>query len=111
MGEGVFNSCPGDLPAFWGIEPSEFLPERVTDIESRCRKAKKHAHPDKYPDATPDQKIFLNGFCSTLDRAAERAKQNLYLMGKGYVWKPPPGGSSGTAEIPLAVCYEDATWS
>ena len=68
-----FNCCPGDLPAFWGIEPSEFLPQRIPDIDSRLRMAKRQVHPDKHPNATTQQLQFLTEYCVSLDNAAEKA--------------------------------------
>ena len=70
----TYCADPGDLPLCWGIARSEFLPERRGDIESRCRKAKRIVHPDKHPDAEPEQLHYLEEVCRGLDIASEKGQ-------------------------------------
>ena len=44
---------PRDLPAFWGIHPSEFHPDRCSDILQRFKKAMLILHPDKHANCPP----------------------------------------------------------
>ena len=77
------------LPMLWGIQPNDFLPQQLPDIEGRHRKAMLLLHPSNHTQAPEKARGAVSTLCEVMMDAMERTTD--------YFGPLPPTPPSGTS--------------